>query len=168
MYPCADLGILWYSCCAGMRAVDRRGFKFPGLFPNPRSWHANIIPLFDLNLSSRGPGALTRQSDAQVLAELRGLRATKSPDAICCTGTAPRCEWTSSVRLRIGVLLSRSHGGVVGCSCVFGSTVLKARKNNGLQWLPSLPTAGRVRYCKCIHNIEQAAPACLFSLTGGG
>jgi hypothetical protein len=72
--------------------------------------------LSDLKLSSRGPGALTNQSDAQVLAELRGHRATESPSAIRCMGTAPRCEWTTSARLRIGVLLSRSHRGVVECA----------------------------------------------------
>ena len=38
--------------------------------------------LSDLKLSSCGPGTLTHQSDAQVLVELRGVRATSRRKAL--------------------------------------------------------------------------------------
>jgi hypothetical protein len=91
---------------------------------------------------------LANQSDAQVHVELRGLRAT-SRHCNSLHGTAPRCEWTPSARLRIGVLLSYFRRGVFEGSCVFGSTVLKARKTTVCSGFPCFQRQGEF-YSVCI------------------
>jgi hypothetical protein len=112
-----------------MQAVDQRGSKSLGCF-QPREVMACQMSyqLSDLKLVLVAvPATLANQSDAQVFVELRGLRAT-SRHCNSLHGTAPWCGWTSSARLRMGVLLSYSLHGVFEGSCVFGSTVLKALK----------------------------------------
>ena len=95
--------------------------------------------LSDLKLSSCDPGALINQSDAQVL-----WSYVVPEPRVVTAGTAPRCEWTSSARLRIGVPLSYSHCGVFKGSCVFGSTVLKAREKTGCSGYPRSQQQGEL------------------------
>lgn len=159
LHPCTDLWILWYSCRAGMQAVDQRGLKSLGCF-QPRevmacqmSYQLSYLKLALVAI----PTTLTNQSDAQVLVELCGLRAT-SRHCNSSHGTAPRCGWTSSARLRIGVLLSYSDHGVFKGSCVFRSTVLKARITTVCSGFPGSQRQGEFYSVRMFPNIGQAAP----------
>lgn len=75
-----------------MQAVDQRRLKFLGCFPTSRGNDIQVsYQLSDLKLVLVAiPATLTNQSGAQVLVELRGLRATSRRKALLLGATGLR------------------------------------------------------------------------------
>jgi hypothetical protein len=144
LHPCTDLRILLYRCRAGMQAVDQRGLKSLGCF-QPREVMACQMSyqLSDLKL------VLVRSRRVD-----KSVRCANPCGATWSTSHKSPLQFVawhcSSARLDSVRLFAHWGSAELLLSWSFRGQLrvriysFEGTLNNGLQWSPSLSTAGRV------------------------